>query len=85
MSKTIRPELQALINASVDADQHQTADKLIKATHTKLADPKTQEAVRNAWLLRQLELADTEGGGRPFEEVCDRLEQRARERIARQS
>ena len=85
MTKRVPPELQALIDASVDADQFDSADELIKATHTKLEDPSTQEAVRNAWLKRQLERADAEGGELTIEEVFDPLEKRARDRIAKLS
>jgi len=81
MTKRIPPELQAFIDATDDADRYDNAEDILQAIRTKLEDPQTHEAVSNAWLKRQLELAETEGGGRPFEEVFDRLEKRARDRL----
>lgn len=73
MTKTISPELQALIDASVETDLYETADELIKATRTQLTNPQTQEALRNAWLKRQLELSDADSGGRPYKEVFNEI------------
>jgi len=85
MTDTIPPELQALIDASVDSDQYESANDLIRATHTHMQNPQTQEAVRNAWMMRQLERADAEGGEHTIEEVFGPLEQRARDRLTRES
>ena len=81
MSKSIPPELQALINVSFESNNYENADDLMKATHTQLENPETQKAVRDAWLKRQLERIEAEGGGKSFEEVCDRLELRALDRL----
>ncbi len=69
MTKSIPPELQALFDAFAGHDQFDGPEDPIKTIHTKLLDPETQEAVRNAQLIRQLEVADAEGGEHSMEEV----------------
>ena len=69
MTKKIPPSLEAFIDASVEADEFETSEELIRATHASLNDPQTQKAMHNVWLIRQLEKADAEGGELTIEEV----------------
>jgi len=73
MSKPIPPELQAFIDATNDADRYDNAQDILQAIRTKIEDPQTHEAVSNAWLKRQLELADAEGGEHTVREVFNEL------------
>jgi Arc/MetJ-type ribon-helix-helix transcriptional regulator len=71
--------LEELAKAAVDAGRYRSADELAQALKAQLESADTLQILRDAWLRRELELADAEGGEHPAEEVFDEVRRKLRE------
>jgi len=73
MTTQITDRLDNLIAEALASGDYDSAEDFMTDLGHAVADHRSREKIRKAWLRASIHYADAQGGGRPFEEVFERV------------